>query len=152
MANNPRDPLPGPRPDPASALAAIRVAAWAGAGVASLILAAAALTAPAPRRADIGVTGTASPETGSGYALALGELRSLEAVQSRWADLSNRYARLGSLTPLVLARRAVNGQAYMLLAGPLPNAGAAAEACRALRAGGIVCEATLFAGEPLMSN
>jgi hypothetical protein len=159
VPNNSRKPLPNVPRDPPDGLAAVRIAAWGGAGLASLILAGVALVAPSMQQADVAVTGSTQAvpenhgkEAGSGYALAFGESRTLEGLRSRWADLSGRHTQLGSLTPLVLTRMAANGPAYMLLAGPLPNAVAAAQACRNLRASGVACEATLFAGETLPSN
>jgi hypothetical protein len=157
MPNNDRDLRPPLPQDPADALAAVRMAAWAGAGLAALILAAAALLAPALQPADVDVTGATgaslvepAKDTASGYALAFGESRSLEALKARWADLSSRHpVQLGALTPLVLTRQAANGPAFMLLAGPVANAVRAADTCRTLRASAISCEATLFVGEPL---
>jgi hypothetical protein len=157
MPNNDRNLRPPLPQDPADALESVRMAAWAGAGLASLILAAAAPLAPAMQPADISVTGSTGAslvepvkDTASGYAIAFGESRSLEALRARWADLSGRHsAQLGALTPLVLTRQAANGPAFMLLAGPVANAVGAANTCRTLRASAIACEATLFAGEPL---
>jgi hypothetical protein len=100
---------------------------------------------PAPQPPAPSVT---KPEFG----LDLGSAPSVEALRLAWTAAVRKHGRfLEGLYPVVHMReRPRGGTEFRLIAGPLPNAPAAARACTALTAaGGGSCTAVPFEGQRL---
>jgi hypothetical protein len=86
------------------------------------------------------------------FGLDLGNASTVEALRTAWTAAVRRHGPLlEGLRPVVQMRerpRAI-GIELRLIAGPLPNAAAAARLCRAMTAAGAICAPTLFDGQRL---
>jgi hypothetical protein len=86
------------------------------------------------------------------FGLDLGSATTIEALRTAWTAALRRHgAVLEGLRPVVQMRdRArAGGPELRLVAGPLPNAAAAARLCAVMAAGAAICAPTLFDGQRL---
>jgi hypothetical protein len=86
------------------------------------------------------------------FGLDLGGASTVEALRTAWTIALRRHSTLlEGLRPIVHTRdRARPGSAeFRLIAGPLPNAAAAARLCAAMTAAGAICAPTAFDGQRL---
>ena len=86
------------------------------------------------------------------FAVDLGSEASIEGLRALWSTLRGTHgATLGALRPLVSIREGARpGTTELrLIAGPLANAGAAAQACATLQAKGVNCRTAVFDGQRL---
>lgn len=91
-------------------------------------------------------TATAKPEFG----VDLGRANSVEGLRQLWTTVRGRHgAALEGLRPIVTIRELARsgGVEIRLVAGPIPNAAAAARLCATLP--GVTCHPTLFDGQRL---
>lgn len=98
-----------------------------------------------PQPPNAGVTKTE-------FGLDLGGASTVEALRTAWTVALRRHAGLlEGLRPVVNLRdRARAGaQELRLIAGPIPNAAAAARLCASFAAAGAVCAPTVFEGQRL---
>jgi hypothetical protein len=97
----------------------------------------------------------ASPNNGATrteFAVDLGSEATIEGLRALWSTLRGTHgATLGALRPLVSVRDGARpGTTELrLIAGPLANAGAAAQACATLQAKGVNCRTAVFDGQRL---
>ncbi len=91
---------------------------------------------PAPRRTQYGVD--------------LGGASTIEGIRAIWMAQRGKIPALGTLTPAVGRSGQRAGPTQLrLVAGPLPNAASAAQLCQALTAQRILCQPTVYDGQPL---
>jgi hypothetical protein len=89
---------------------------------------------------------TAKPEFG----IDLGRANTVEGLRQLWTTMKNRHGgTLEGLRPIVTVREIARpgGVEIRLVAGPLPNAAAAARLCATLA--GVTCHPTVFDGQRL---
>ncbi len=104
----------------------------------------AALAAPEARIADM-------PLTVTRFALEIGAGVTVEQLRDTWRDLAADHAEvLGNLEPTVVRQTDSEGRSsYRLLAGPLPNAADAMNACVSLAGRNVDCLPAVHQGEAL---
>jgi hypothetical protein len=104
----------------------------------------------APPAADEPPT-TGSLITNTGFAVDLGGETSIDGLRALWASMRGNHAPLQGLRPLVSVRDGAQpGTVELrLVAGPIPNAAAAARICAALAAKRVACATTVFDGQRL---
>ncbi len=100
------------------------------------------------------VSQTGAVETTSArtdFGVDLGGGPSLAALRATWNQVRrNHPALLEGLRPVIAVRDGKGGQVDLrLVAGPIPNAAAAAKLCAALSAGGLPCQPAMFDGQRL---
>lgn len=139
-AQRPAEPAPQPPPQPEAVPPATKPADDVTSSISTPSWPVPAPPAPAPS--------VAKPEFG----LDLGSAPSVEALRVAWTAAVRKHGRfLEGLYPVVHMReRPRGGTEFRLIAGPLPNAPAAARACTALTAaGGGSCSPVPFEGQRL---
>jgi hypothetical protein len=91
-----------------------------------------------------------SVSTTTEFGLDLGSGPTIEALRSRWTELREKHAAmLGKLRPVVSVLDRGGGIELRLVAGPLPNAAAAARLCGVLAAASLSCQPAVFDGQRL---
>lgn len=91
-----------------------------------------------------------SVSTTTEFGLDLGSGPTIEALRSRWSALRSEHAALlGKLRPVVSVIDRGGGIELRLVAGPLPNAAAAARLCGVLAAASLSCQPAVFDGQRL---
>lgn len=101
-----------------------------------------------PRPPQPPVSVPSKPEFG----LDLGSASTVEALRTAWAAALRRHGKLlEGLYPVVQTRERGRPSAVelRLIAGPLPNAAAAARLCATMTAAGAICAPTVFEGQRL---
>ena len=86
------------------------------------------------------------------YGLDLGSASTIEALRTAWnAALRRHGAVLEGLRPVVQMRERPRPGAteFRLIAGPIPNATAAARLCATMTAAGAICAPAVFDGQRL---
>jgi hypothetical protein len=86
------------------------------------------------------------------FGLDLGSATTVEALRTAWTAALRRHGTLlEGLRPVVQARERPRPGAteLRLIAGPIPNAAAAARLCAAMTAAGAICAPTVFDGQRL---
>jgi hypothetical protein len=85
------------------------------------------------------------------FGLDLGSATSVDALRALWTTALRRHgALLDGLRPVVHVRERQPGVAeFHLLAGPIPNAAAAARYCATITASGAVCQPAPYEGQRL---
>jgi hypothetical protein len=86
------------------------------------------------------------------FGLDLGSATTVEALRTAWATALRRHGTpLEGLRPLVQMRERPRraGRELRLVAGPLPNAAAAARLCLSMTAAGAICAPAIFEGQRL---
>jgi len=86
------------------------------------------------------------------FGLDIGSARTLEGLRALWtAALQRHAAQLDGLQPIIHLRERPRpaGLELRLVAGPIPNAAAAARLCALLSAAGAVCQPAMFDGQRL---
>jgi hypothetical protein len=86
------------------------------------------------------------------FGLDLGNASTLEALRTAWTIALRRHgAVLEGLRPVVQSRERARpgGTEFRLIAGPIPNAAAAARLCATMTAAGAICAPTVFEGQRL---
>lgn len=92
----------------------------------------------------------ARPEPGGPHAVQLASGPSLDALRLSWVLLTERHGgSLKGLEPRYVTGNDPGGQAFDLMAGPLPSAEKAAEVCAALKAKKVACAVGPFSGNAL---
>jgi hypothetical protein len=89
------------------------------------------------------------------FGLDIGGAGTLDGLRTLWAAARQRHAAaLDGLRPIVHLRetRRPGGLDLRLVAGPLPNAAAAARLCATLTAAGAACHPTVFDGQRLAAR
>jgi hypothetical protein len=93
-----------------------------------------------------------STVTRTEFGVDIGGKDTLDALRSLWSSLRGSHGTLfDGLRPLVAVRDSTKPGALdlRLIAGPLPNAVAAARLCASLSAAGVGCQPTVFDGQRL---
>jgi hypothetical protein len=93
-----------------------------------------------------------STVTRTEFGVDIGGKDTLDALRTLWSSLRGSHGTLfESLRPLVAVREGNKPDAVelRLIAGPLPNAVAAARLCATLSAAGVTCQPTVFDGQRL---
>jgi hypothetical protein len=84
------------------------------------------------------------------YGLDLGSATTVEALRTAWTAALRRHgALLEGLRPVVQTRPRPGGLDFRLIAGPIPNAAAAARLCASMTAAGAICAPAVFDGQRL---
>jgi hypothetical protein len=84
------------------------------------------------------------------FGVDLGNAPTIEALRTRWTTLRSEHASLlAGLRPVVSIAERSGGIELRLVAGPLPNAAAAARLCGALAAAALPCQPAVFDGQRL---
>jgi hypothetical protein len=86
------------------------------------------------------------------FGLDIGSARTLEGLRALWtAALQRHAAQLDGLQPIIHLRERPRpaGLELRLVAGPIPNAAAAARLCARLSAAGALCQPAVFDGQRL---
>jgi hypothetical protein len=86
------------------------------------------------------------------FGIDLGGETSMDGLRARWANVKGNHSiMLEGMRPLVSVREGQKpGTVELrLIAGPVPNAGAAARVCANLQTTGVACQATEFDGQKL---
>jgi hypothetical protein len=93
-----------------------------------------------------------STVTRTEFGVDIGGKDTLEALRTLWSSVRGNHSMLfDGLRPLVAVREGNKPGALdlRLIAGPLPNAVAAARLCATLSAAGVTCQPTVFDGQRL---
>jgi hypothetical protein len=111
-------------------------------------------TLPADREgaAKPQVEGTETTSARTDFGVDLGGASTLSSMRAAWNQVRrNHAALLDGLRPVIGIRDGKGGQVDLrLIAGPIPNAAAAAKLCAALiAAGGLACQPATFDGQRL---
>jgi hypothetical protein len=123
-------------------------------------LAVAQAAGPPSGTRNVGGPATAAGEVATGavaprprLGVDLGAAATVDGLRGLWTRIrESQTPLLDDLRPLIAVKetaRPGGGVELRLLAGPVPNAGAAARLCGALTASGIACRATAFDGQKL---
>jgi hypothetical protein len=87
------------------------------------------------------------------FGVDIGGASNIEMIRAQWSMVRGQHPKLlESLTPVVSVRdlRQRRSVELRLVAGPLPNANAAAQLCAALNAAGLpTCQPAVFDGQRL---
>jgi hypothetical protein len=89
------------------------------------------------------------------FGLDLGSAPTVEALRGAWTIALRRHGKLlEGLYPVVHRRERPRGAGMelRLVAGPLPNAAAAARICAAMTAAGAICQPSIFEGQRLVQH
>jgi hypothetical protein len=87
-----------------------------------------------------------------GYGIEIGSGPTIQALRARWMMLRAAHPQLlDALEPLVNVKDVPHGNhiELRLVAGPLPQASAAAQLCAALAPFGVLCQPTMYDGQRL---
>jgi hypothetical protein len=101
---------------------------------------------PQPQPADEAATTQKSE-----FGIDIGRANSLDGLRQIWTSLKAKHkSKLDDLRPIVTMRELARsgGVELRLVAGPLPNASAAARMCASLA--GVACHPTVFDGQKLV--
>jgi hypothetical protein len=110
------------------------------------VVAAVPQNAPAAANAEVPTT------TRTEFAVDLGGEKTVDGLRARWASLrGNHGTTLEGFRPVIHVK---DGQKpgtveLRLIAGPIPNAAAAARVCAKLQTSGVPCSPTVFDGQRL---
>lgn len=93
----------------------------------------------------------APPVSKTEFGLDLGNASTVDALRTAWTIALRKHGTLlEGLHPLVQQReRRPGGTDFRLIAGPLPNAAAAARICATMTAAGAICAPAVFDGQRL---
>ena len=89
------------------------------------------------------------------YGVDIGSGLTIEALRARWLAIRSAHPQLfADLQPLVSVKEVprANRIELRLVAGPLADAGAAAQLCAALTPAGLFCQPTMFDGQRLATR
>jgi hypothetical protein len=106
--------------------------------------------APAPPKADPNIALPPLPKTPFGVDIGSG--LNLQALRMRWAAIRTAHPKFfEGLDPIISVREVphTNRIELRLIAGPIPQPGAAAELCAHLTALGLYCQPTIYDGQHL---
>ncbi|WP_181705633.1 hypothetical protein [Chthonobacter rhizosphaerae] len=105
---------------------------------------------PVTNRDRAALNPEAPPVTRTQFGVELGVYRDLASVQTSWRTLlAGRPELFDGLSPLATVRDRGGRTELLLVAGPFPNAAAAADLCAKATATGIGCLPAFYLGQPL---
>jgi hypothetical protein len=90
--------------------------------------------------------------TRAGYGVDIGSGLTIQALRTRWAAIRSAHPEvLDGLEPILSVREIprANHVELRLVAGPLPDAGAAAQLCASLTPSGLFCQPAMYDGQHL---
>lgn len=105
-----------------------------------------------PQQAPTAASAEVPTTTRTEFAVDLGSEKTVDGLRARWATLrGNHGTTLEGFRPVIHVK---DGQKpgtveLRLVAGPIPNAAAAARICARLQTGGVPCSPTVFDGQRL---
>jgi len=100
----------------------------------------------------IATDGSESAHEAAEFGLDLGSATTVEALRTAWTAALRRHGPLlEGLRPIVQMRERPRpgGMELRLIAGPVPNAAAAARLCVSMTAAGAICAPAVFEGQRL---
>jgi hypothetical protein len=109
-------------------------------------------TIPLPRPATAPQAPADPSVTKTEFGIDLGGANAVEGLRSLWAAVQARHgALLHGMRPVMAVRESTrpSGFELRLVAGPIPNAAAAARLCANLVAAGIACQPAVYDGQRL---